>query len=274
MSTQLPVKTENRGKKAEGFCTPKEDKQPQKMSVTPRRVIPIVFLPGIMGSNLRMNEATQRRIGKSNNIAWRPDRLGEAKWMLQARPATRQLQLDPRNTIVDSHDNGKSPTGDPHETADERNDVGSIRVTLQSGPDTPLLTDDPPTAKPRLRMQDKAKDRGWGEVYFASYRSVLELCEQSLNRPNQFGGVWSAILDTDPAKWRAVSDTPLSPLTLKELTKAFEGCFFPVHAMGYNWLRSNQESADDIGKRIDKLIGAYQAKGYKCEKVIVLTHSM
>lgn len=273
MSTQLPVKIENRGRSATGYCTPKEDKQPQKMSVPPHRVLPIVFLPGIMGSNLRMTAAVQAKLHKSNNIAWRPDRLGEATLMFNAKPATRQLQLDPQNTVVDTYDEGVAPTGDSRETADERHDVGRVRVTLTAGPDSPLLTDDPPTANPRMRMQDKAKRRGWGEVFFGSYRNVLELCEQNLNCPSQFG-VWGKILDTDPGKWNAVGDIPLARLTFKDLRQACNGCFFPVHAMGYNWLRSNQDSADDIGRRIDHLIEDYRTKGYQCEKVIVITHSM
>lgn len=274
MTTQLAIKAENLGRRAEGFCTPQEDKQPQKMKIPPRRVIPIVFVPGIMGSNLRMTAEIQQKIGKSNNVAWRPDRLNEAKWQLKARPATRQLQLDPRNTVVDTYDGGKAPTGDRKEDAQDRHDVGSIHVLLNPGPDTPLLSDDPITANPRMLMQDKAKNRGWSEVYFSSYRNVLELCEQSLNSPALLGGVWGRIVDTDPAKWQAASEVPLTPLTLKELKTALGGSFFPVHAMGYNWLNSNEDSALELGERIDRLIHDYKSKGYQCEKVIVLTHSM
>jgi hypothetical protein len=273
MATQLPVKAENCGKKATGYCTPKEDKQPQKMSVPPRRVLPIVFLPGIMGSNLRMTEAVQRKLKKTSNVAWRPDRIGDAAPLILAKPATRQLQLNPRCTVVDTYDGGRALTGNSAESADNRHDVGPLRVLLGSAPDSPLLVDDPVTASPRLRKQDKAKARGWGEIYFASYRFVLELCEQNLNRPGT-QGVWNRILNIDPAKWNAVSDIPLSPITVDDLNKGCKGCLFPVHAMGYNWLCSSAESAEIVGNRIDQLIKDYQEKGYECTKVIVVTHSM
>lgn len=55
---------------------------------------------------------------------------------------------------------------------------------------------------------------------------------------------------------------------------AVKGCWFPVHAMGYNWLKSNHVSGHEIAKRVRTLIKNYQEKGFKCEKVILVTHSM
>jgi hypothetical protein len=43
---------------------------------------------------------------------------------------------------------------------------------------------------------------------------------------------------------------------------------FPVHAVGYNWLQSNVDSAKALAERIDKIINDYKASGRKCEKVI------
>jgi hypothetical protein len=63
-------------RKAEGFATPKQDKKPQCARFLPKRVLPIIFLPGIMGSNLRMSAERQRELRRTDNIAWRPDSLG------------------------------------------------------------------------------------------------------------------------------------------------------------------------------------------------------
>lgn len=51
-------------------------------------------------------------------------------------------------------------------------------------------------------------------------------------------------------------------------------CFYPVHAFGYNWLQCNGESAGALAQRINTLIDDYRKKGFKCEKVIIVTHSM
>jgi len=272
MGTTIPTHIDAGKPVAIGHATPKEDKAPQIMYVLPKRVIPIVFLPGIMGSNLRMSPQRQALLGRKNNIAWRPDRTVEMLGFLNADPARRQLQLDPSATEVDTYDKGKAPTGDGSETAKKRQDCGTLRVSLPSGHPL-LLLDDPPTASPRRTKEEKALDRGWGEVFFSSYRQILEACEQRLNGPKGFGS-WAHITDTDPTIWGAVENPKVTPLTEAEQKAATKGCLFPVHAMGYNWLQSISQSATILAGRITGLIESYKTMGLQCEKVIVVTHSM
>lgn len=273
MTTQLSNSGGAEKPKAAGYCTPKEDKQPQKMSVAPRRVLPIVFIPGIMGSNLRMSSRRQAELKNNNNIAWKPDRILDALSLVNALPAVRQRQLDPEETEVDIYDPKTNPTGDEKETADERHDLGRLRFSLGVGIDTPLLTDDPPCISNPRTKETKAKERGWGEIYFSSYRGILEVCEEALNQ-RWITGHLSKTLDTPPSKWGACPETALKPITEKEHKRAVAGCWFPMHAMGYNWLRSNAESAVVLAGRIRALIGKYKQDGYQCEKVILITHSM
>jgi hypothetical protein len=146
-------------------------------------------------------------------------------------------------------------------------------VTIHHGHSL-LLMDDPPTAILGRTKEEKALERGWGEVYFGSYRFLLEECEQQLNQPSRYGGAWGRILDTDPATWGAVPHPKLNPLSERELAAATQGCMFPVHAMGYNWLQSITQSAIILARRITGLIEKYKAAGLQCEKVIIVTHSM
>ncbi len=273
MGTQLPTYVDSGAYKAAGYVTPKEDKSPQTARVLAKRAIPIVFLPGIMGSNLRMSSARQRALGKRNNIAWRPDRKLEMIALLNASAAERQLQLDPAATEVDTYDSGMAPTGNRSETAEERHGGKSIRVTIPSAHPL-LLEDDLPTSNPRRTKEEKALERGWGEIYFTSYRGILEQCEQELNRPTLLGGRWARIVGVDPVKFGAAASIPLSPLKEDELALATKGCIFPVHAMGYNWLNSIEQAASILATRIGKLIDKYTCLGIQCEKVIVVTHSM
>lgn len=90
MATQLAVDLKSGGMKANGFATPTEDRAPQKMIVPPRRVIPIVFLPGIMGSNLRVSDQRQKELGNSNNSVWLPDKVGEVGSLLYTGPWRRR----------------------------------------------------------------------------------------------------------------------------------------------------------------------------------------
>lgn len=43
--------------------------------------------------------------------------------------------------------------------------------------------------------------------------------------------------------------------TMREASK---NCWFPVHAMGYNWLKSNEKSGARIAQRVSALIKDYK----------------
>lgn len=275
MANKLPVNIEKGGSVAKGYCTPTADKVPQKMSVPPRRVMPIIFIPGIMGSNLRMSAASQAALQKNNNIAWRPDDLTEGADMITASPAYRQIQLDPENTELDIY-HLSAPTGDPNETASARHVVSGINVNLKIEGDTPLLTDELPKPGTRVMKETKARLRGWAEIYFGSYRKVLEECEQHLNSIEPFVpyGYWTQIAGVDPSTWGAHSSSNLKAISYDECKKALAGCWYPVHAMGYNWLESNRLSGMKTAKRIRDLMMKYRVDGYQCEKIIIVTHSM
>ena len=77
-----------------------------------------------------------------------------------------------------------------------------------------------------------------------------------------------------PSAWQAHPSLTLKELDEKTVRDTVKGCWFPVHAMGYNWLRGNGESGITMAKRITALIERYKEQGFACEKVILVTHSM
>lgn len=273
MATHLQGRRKKTMSRAEGYATPKTDTRPQKIHIMPKKAIPIIFLPGIMGSNLRLNQQRQKELGKKSNIAWRPDATLETSSLLFSTPEERQRGLDMMHTEVDVYDPASNATGDPDETANERHDNGNLDLKFTSSVDNILLVDDPITFQIRRTREQKAMERGWGEIYFKSYRSILEKCEEMLNThaPN---GKWKSIIDVNPEKWQAHPPDSLPPITAEEFLKTVSGCIYPVHAMGYNWLRSSRAGAKEIAARASKLIEKYNSSGYQCEKVIIVTHSM
>ena len=279
---KLPVDpSRKQGTVAQGFFTPKQDRTPQLLSIPPKRVIPIIFIPGIMGSNLRMSAERQRELGNDNNIAWRPDHTTATLSGANDSPTERQRRLDPSATEVDIYDPVTNPTGDPDETADERNEevnLSSMTMAYNSIGSGPLLKADPYGTKERRSTAQKARARGWGEVYYGSYKTILSNCEEILNSSFIYRRLdpWVKrhIVNEVPAEWEAHVTPALAPLGEDFTREALKGCFFPVHAMGYNWLRSNGESGTVIAERIAALMKRYQSEGYQCEKVILVTHSM
>lgn len=278
---KLPLNPEQRqGKVAQGFLTPQQDKLGQVQTIPPKRVLPIIFIPGIMGSNLRMSAERQARLKKTNNIAWRPDSTGVTLGQRNDDPTQRQLRLDPEATELDTYDPRTNSTGDAAETSDMRN--ANVMATMTYGGighlDGPLLQSDYPSA-PNARTKDqKARERGWGEVYFSSYNVILAMCETCLNGAFTNGSInpylRTAVNGINPTVWQADPSLPLKALDEKTMRTTVKDCWFPVHAMGYNWLKGNGESGRGIARRITALIKKYNAEGYACEKVILITHSM
>ena len=268
----LPArKNDGAARKAEGFATPKEDKKPQCARMLPKRVLPIIFLPGVMGSNLRMSEKRQRELERKDNIAWRPDSLGvtNIKSNSNSPPRERQLRLDPLETSVDIYD----PSGESNVNADGRHS----NVQLDKMFSSPLMTSDPTTAPNSRTAVQKARARGWGEVFFGSYGKVLQHLEARLNN-TFFEGMmrheWKDVVGVNPKVWSPDASLPQQPLTEDELKKAVTGCWFPVYAFGYNWLQSNGKSAKIVAARINRVMNDLNQDSYECNQVIVVTHSM
>ena len=91
-----------------------EDTIRHDVTIPPRKIIPIIFLPGVMGSNLRMTKQRQDDLKRPDNRSWRPDDMvdksgnlavatgsGLGGWFRGASPKDRQLVFDPNETEVE-----------------------------------------------------------------------------------------------------------------------------------------------------------------------------
>lgn len=257
-TTIVPTSVHEDGmQSAEIGTTPHEDKIGCEIHVLPSKVIPIVFLPGIMGSNLKLKAARQAKLEKDNNISWRPEATLEALAMINDDPARRQQILDPDETELDQYDPGNPASDKRHKNVSKVAFVYNPGCVEGSGDAT-----------------QRARARGWSEVFYDSYGTLLRTLEDNLNKMCNLGepnANWTSTLDADPATWGATNSGP--PLTADELKKISDA-WYPVHAMGYNWLQSNGDSGKKVAQRIRELIAKYQSMKFKCEKVIVVTHSM
>ncbi|MFC7421080.1 esterase/lipase family protein [Iodobacter arcticus] len=266
ISQSIPTQQNADGSQhAEGFTTPKDLDTVQSASFLPERVIPVILIPGIMGSNLRIkDEKRLKQLNKSSDIAWRPDRMTWGLGMLFTDAEERQLALDPRTTEVDIYDPRQDKQG--KESSEDRHN--NVSVTKGS----PLLIGDS-----KKTATQKARERGWGEVMFDSYGGVLNTMEIQLNLAfanAQLSPEGKKIVEGDPANWELDKNYTLTKITEDELKQVMTNCYFPVHAFGYNWLESNGIAGKKLAGRVDKLIEGYKAQGKKCEKVILVTHSM
>ncbi|MFM9437180.1 hypothetical protein ACFDR9_004267 [Janthinobacterium sp. CG_23.3] len=291
--------------------TKTEDTVRHDIKVPPGKVIPVIFLPGVMGSNLRMSKARQDGLRRPDNRAWRPDDMvtisgkrqvvtnaGLGGWFKNATPAQRQLVFDQNETEVEYYHYTESrgrfdPEGKETLAADARHQ----NVPDGFGAIPPLLGNNQmrTPGQPYVRRESAAQIarwRGWSEVLFdGAYGKMLSVAERLLNNIAKDGTTtmfWQAkpMLDNIAVSpmhhdiSKLVLQGPVAcggkagpVITDSELLK-IAACWYPVHAMGYNFLQSNGKSAQVIAKRIRGMVKGYQERGFKCDEVIIVTHSI
>lgn len=219
------------------------------VTVPSRYVIPVIFVPGIMGSNLRAklspSEREKNQVLAPGEPAWRMPNgkiagVTEASVWKKRSPARRQLHLDGSTLEVD--------------------DGGEIEI--------PPCSIDP----------KEMRKRGWGEVHSGSYGDLLFELQNHLDRtfrPDALGkrhirNHWQRIMACDPKRW---GWHKLDAVTEAELEK-YARFQYPVYAVGYNWLESCAKSADRLEKRIGEIIAYWADRKHVCTQVILVTHSM
>jgi hypothetical protein len=268
------------------------------IQVPPGKVIPVIFLPGVMGSNLRMSKMRQNELSRPDNRAWRPDDLvdksgkagivtgnGMGGWLKNATPRERQLIFDPNETEVEyyyyTENKGRfDPDGKETFEADARHQ----NVPDDFDPIPPLIASrigSPPDRNSNRAIPTKgietpaqiARWRGWSEVLFSgAYGDILKNSEHYLNnmlKNEEINAIWRDVC-ADPASFGAAGAAAITESDIKKIAP----CWYPVHAMGYNFMVSNAKSAKVIAERIRHLVKGYQGRGFKCDEVIIITHSM
>jgi PGAP1-like protein len=229
-----------------------------KLISGPFDVLPVIFVPGIMGSNLKSTS--------DGKPVWRLDSdwIGKPSGLLFAYatkgPGPRQKALHPDRCKVDR--GGAVPK-----------EIGGS-----------------------VYRKETYVERGWGSVGQGSYHAFLLWLEEKLNPVQRNPALWPDYRQTETT----VSATPapnsqpkLHPGIRMGLTGEPFGAekqpfvsmltddliarskfMFPVYAEGYNWLASNKIAAAELQKRINAIIKENNNGSFRCEQVILVTHSM
>lgn len=221
-------------------------------------VIPVVLVPGVMGTNLRAKlhprlsrkENERNALLKPGEPAWRPpngkrEGLKAASDWNNIGPAERQQIFDSPTLEVD--------------------DSGPI--LLPGSSDDYVLT------------EEDVRRRGWGEVHAGSYGGLLFALQTRLNqtfgyddgRKRRFVRQhWREVIACEPRRWGLRECEPVTEAQLEKQARHY----FPVYAFGYNWLESCASSSQRLERRILDILGSWTKMKRRCEKVIIVTHSM
>lgn len=220
------------------FLTPTSFEIGARIEVPPMRIIPVVFVPGIMGSNLRKRNRPQEKVWSAPNTPLEGSGAAGSGTFTNAKE--RQLAFLPDEAEVD--------------------------------PDGPVLLHH---GMPHLNERALREQRGWGTVHQGSYGQLLGYLEYQLNHvfmDRKPHWDWSALLQQQDAQRWGAQKASFEPLAEEELQRLLRARF-PVYAVGYNWLQSNEKSAQYLRQRIDDILAQWP-RPHHCESVLIVTHSM
>lgn len=218
-----------------------DDKTRGSMTVPPTTVVPVIFVPGIMGSNLRDKETKKSVWNTNSKISIL------LQWIFRSA-STRQSKLKAKNAEVDPTGKwyGKSATVLDKEAGESR---GQGTASRSFYGDFVRWLDD--------RLNEYQQNASGIAI------SPWKPCEG-----NDFTQDWHA-------------EKPFHKMTRDDVISVWDHFFCPVHVQGYNWLQSNGESGRDLVEAIDEIIDYWQGESqsengpvFECRQVILVSHSM
>ncbi|MBJ2211904.1 MULTISPECIES: esterase/lipase family protein [Pseudomonas] len=256
--------------------TPSHMTDPVHCILPPDGVLPVIFVPGIMGSNLK-SKPEKGKGNKKTGPIWRLDAgfMGKNMWLAKnwifKTAGERQKILHPLRAEVDR--DGAVP----------KLAVGTV-----------ITQPELDRKKAALALTKRYRERGWGEVSETSYHAFLLWLEETLNNqllPHQWPQfdvrpehLHTVAVEPGPTHiTRLKPEIPIAmpglganlasqlPSIISDELLARGDYRMPVHACGYNWLDSNKIAAQRLAERIDELMHQY---GRNCQQVILVTHSM
>ncbi|OBY74177.1 esterase/lipase family protein [Acinetobacter gyllenbergii] len=210
-------------------------------------VVPIIFIPGIMGSNIK--DSNKKRV-------WYPG-ISTLIEYSKRDAKERQIDLNPKTTEVgydgDIKINKKKAPHITEEIARARGwgsvipiGYAKVLIYLESQLNNPF--------KP-LKEQQKDKFNGtteWEKIVQPGNKETKKILKN-----------WSS--------------SKVVELLSLEQHEELADYVFPVFACGYNWLDTNMNSADKVADRMNNEVMAQIKREYptaKFKKFIVVTHSM
>jgi len=224
----------------------------------PNHIVPVIVVPGIMGTNLRAK--SNPRVGGEEDERNKVVRPGEPTW----RPPNGK-----RQGLSTSFDWDRLMPADRQRLLDA--------TTLEVDNGGPVILPEPDDGY--VLNERDVRQRGWGELHAESYGTLLQVLQTRLNQTFGFDDRdkkrfirqhWKDVMACTPRRWGVREFDPLTEPHLEKHAKYY----FPVYAVGYCWLSDCLASSQLLEKRVLEIIESWKKANRRCDKVILVTHSM
>jgi pimeloyl-ACP methyl ester carboxylesterase len=215
-----------------------------KLVLPPTQSLPIIFVPGIMGSNLCNDDGEPVWLlnGKKKPVGLLFD------WITEGAGVRQQVLHPDRTRVYGGGTVPEKPVGTVLEPSEYKK-RGWGQVSQSSYQEFLLWLET--TLNDLSNVPDPSLDIQYDEQ--TDVASPKAFHQEALRFKAQAQGTDGTVSKKDP-------DHP-----------RFR---YPVYAFGYNWLSSNEVAADALSDRIDEVIKENNRGRYKCSQVILVTHSM
>ncbi|WP_335991014.1 hypothetical protein [Acinetobacter bereziniae] len=230
--------------------TPSSVKTECEILAPSKYVVPIIFIPGIMGSNIKSmsddKEVWYPRISLSTIIQY-------SKRDARAR----QIALNPKTTEVGYDGNVKINKKDLPYLTQELALARGWGSVITIGYADLLIYMENQLNRPFKKLKDQEKDKFNGT---AEWEKIVQHANQDTEK--------------NLNHWSAQNTIDLLNLAQHEELADYA---FPVFACGYNWLQTNMKSADQVADRLNNEVMAQVKKEFptaKFKKFIIVSHSM
>lgn len=221
-----------------GFFTSEYITSPVEVPIDLRRVIPVILIPGIMGTKLR-STSLDKNIWDPPTSTW--DELSTFFAYLFKNTKRRVAELDPKYTVVDD--------GIPSDSDAAHN----IPIQTKRGWNALYKISYHPLMEHIENTLNSLRDEDFSKMFRIS--------------PREYGGT----------KWDYGTGSDVSPesLTVDDYKIAVR-YKYDVWGGGYNWLQGNDISADALWDFVEtKVLPSYpESIINKQKKVILVSHSM
>ncbi|MDR2093316.1 MAG: alpha/beta fold hydrolase, partial [Azoarcus sp.] len=247
--------------------------QPNALGVLPPRdVLPVIFVPGIAGSNLQL---------KGGEEVWVPPNgasdIGKVWDMTKRSLRERQELFDPENTEV--HSNGECSIDDQtywlNEDEARRRGWGSVHALSYNA----FLQRLEVSLNDQYILPGRAGKDGNRRMLVFGLLQYLAGGPEPRKPDNRTRRGW---VDDPGLKYAYHAKKTMKvwgqrprALTPEEMGR-LDDYYYPVWAYGYNWLGDPEEAAKGLVERIESVLKDYERGRYFRHqgKVILVTHSM
>lgn len=210
--------------------TPSSVKTECEILAPSKYVVPIIFIPGIMGSNIKSmsddKEVWYPRISLSTIIQY-------SKRDARAR----QIALNPKTTEVGYDGNVKINKKDLPYLTQELALARGWGSVITIGYADLLIYMENQLNRPFKKLKDQEKDKFNGT---AEWEKIVQHANQDTEK--------------NLNHWSAQNTIDLLNLAQHEELADYA---FPVFACGYNWLQTNMKSADEVADRLNNEVMAH-----------------